>query len=140
MDEVDEAAAPVRIFFSTLGLKLNLHLTTSFHSAIPGGDETTSQRGPPSITRTTTQGFNLTLEVNQTQVMSSHSSKTYIFSSGTLGSPSKMRPTSVIASKNTRKRMEDRHVVLHDLKAYLPSNLQSKATDWLLSASDIFKT
>merc|ERR1719209_786704 len=37
-----------------------------------------------------------------------------------------MRPTSVIASKNTRKRMEDRHVVLHDLKAYLPSNLQSK--------------
>merc|ERR1719462_855341 len=37
-----------------------------------------------------------------------------------------MRPTSVIASKNTRKRKEDRHVVLHDLKAYLPSNLQSK--------------
>merc|ERR1719210_1034994 len=37
-----------------------------------------------------------------------------------------MSPTSVIASKNTRKRMEDRHVVLHDLKAYLPSNLQSK--------------
>jgi len=47
-------------------------------------------------------------------------------SSGNLGSPSKIRPTSVIASKNTRKRMEDRHVVLHDLKAYLPSNLQSK--------------
>merc|ERR1719414_2724867 len=47
-------------------------------------------------------------------------------SSGTLGSPSKMRPTSVIASKNTRKRMEDRHVVLHDLKAYLPSALQAK--------------
>ena len=63
MDEVDEAAAPVRIF-PTLGLKLILHLITSFHSAIPGGDETTSQRGPPSITRTTTQGFNLTLEVN----------------------------------------------------------------------------
>jgi len=47
-------------------------------------------------------------------------------SSGNLGSPSKIRQTSVIASKNTRKRMEDRHVVLHDLKAYLPSNLQSK--------------
>merc|ERR1719481_2429901 len=47
-------------------------------------------------------------------------------SSGSLGSPSRVRPTSVIASKNSRKRMEDRHVVLHDLKAYLPSNLQSK--------------
>ena len=47
---------------------------------------------------------------------------------GTLGSPSKTRPTSVIASKNTRKRMEDRHVVLHDLKAYLPSTLQSKVS------------
>jgi hypothetical protein len=46
--------------------------------------------------------------------------------SGALGSPSKLRPSSVIASKNTRKRMEDRHVVLHDVKAYLPSNLQSK--------------
>lgn len=43
-----------------------------------------------------------------------------------LGSPSKTRPSSVIATKNTRKRMEDRHVVLHDLKAYLPSALQSK--------------
>ena len=43
-----------------------------------------------------------------------------------LGSPSKTRPSSVIATKNTRKRMEDRHVVLHDLKAYLPSNLQDK--------------
>ena len=43
-----------------------------------------------------------------------------------LGSPSKMRPSSVIATKNTRKRMEDRHVVLHDLKAYLPSALQAK--------------
>ena len=43
-----------------------------------------------------------------------------------LGSPSKMRPSSVIATKNTRKRMEDRHVVLHDLKAYLPSHLQDK--------------
>ena len=50
----------------------------------------------------------------------------FSLSSGTLGSPSKIRQTSVIASKNTRKRMEDRHVVLHDLKAYLPSNLQSK--------------
>jgi len=47
-------------------------------------------------------------------------------SSGSLGSPTKIRPCSVIASKNTRKRMEDRHVVLHDLKAYLPSALQSK--------------
>merc|ERR1719510_1238500 len=47
-------------------------------------------------------------------------------SNSILGSPSKMRPSSVIATKNTRKRMEDRHVVLHDLKAYLPSNLQSK--------------
>jgi len=47
-------------------------------------------------------------------------------SSGNLGSPTKQRPCSVIASKNTRKRMEDRHVVLHDLKAYLPSALQSK--------------
>ena len=43
-----------------------------------------------------------------------------------LGSPSKVRPSSVIATKNTRKRMEDRHVVLHDLKAYLPSALQTK--------------
>jgi len=43
-----------------------------------------------------------------------------------LGSPSKTRPSSVIATKNTRKRMEDRHVVLHDLKAYLPSALQNK--------------
>jgi len=43
-----------------------------------------------------------------------------------LGSPSKVRPSSVIATKNTRKRMEDRHVVLHDLKAYLPSALQGK--------------
>jgi len=43
-----------------------------------------------------------------------------------LGSPSKTRPASVIATKNTRKRMEDRHVVLHDLKAYLPSALQDK--------------
>ena len=43
-----------------------------------------------------------------------------------LGSPSKTRPNSVIATKNTRKRMEDRHVVLHDLKAYLPSALQDK--------------
>ena len=43
-----------------------------------------------------------------------------------LGSPAKIRPSSVIATKNTRKRMEDRHVVLHDLKAYLPSNLQDK--------------
>ena len=41
-----------------------------------------------------------------------------------LGSPSKVRPSSVIAAKNTRKRLEDRHVVLHDLKAYLPSALQ----------------
>ena len=47
-------------------------------------------------------------------------------SSSILGSPSKMRPSSVIATKNTRKRMEDRHVVLHDLKAYLPSALQAK--------------
>jgi len=43
-----------------------------------------------------------------------------------LGSPSKVRPSSVIATKNSRKRMEDRHVVLHDLKAYLPSGLQGK--------------
>merc|ERR1712142_71399 len=43
-----------------------------------------------------------------------------------LGSPSKVRPTSVVATKNTRKQMEDRHVVLHDLKAYLPSALQGK--------------
>ena len=43
-----------------------------------------------------------------------------------LGSPSKVRPSSVVATKNTRKRMEDRHVVLHDLKAYLPSALQGK--------------
>ena len=47
-------------------------------------------------------------------------------SNSILGSPSKMRPSSVIATKNTRKRMEDRHVVLHDLKAYLPSALQAK--------------
>merc|ERR1719483_1511295 len=46
--------------------------------------------------------------------------------SAILGSPSKTRPASVIATKNTRKRMEDRHVLLHDLKAYLPSSLQSK--------------
>ena len=46
--------------------------------------------------------------------------------SAILGSPSKTRPSSVIATKNTRKRMEDRHVVLHDLKAYLPSALQAK--------------
>merc|ERR1712240_711060 len=43
-----------------------------------------------------------------------------------LGSPSKVRPTSVVATKNTRKRMEDRHVVLHDLKAHLPPALQGK--------------
>merc|ERR1712142_1156769 len=43
-----------------------------------------------------------------------------------LGSPSKVRPTSVVATKNTRKRMEDRHVVLHDLKTHLPSALQGK--------------
>jgi len=42
------------------------------------------------------------------------------------GSPTKTRPCSQIATKNTRKRMEDRHVILHDLKAYLPSNMQSK--------------
>ena len=47
-------------------------------------------------------------------------------SNSILGSPSKIRPSSVIATKNTRKRMEDRHVVLHDLKAYLPSALQDK--------------
>ena len=46
--------------------------------------------------------------------------------SAILGSPSKTRPSSVIATKNTRKRIEDRHVVLHDLKAYLPSTLQAK--------------
>jgi len=44
----------------------------------------------------------------------------------TRGSPAKQRPASIIAMKNTRKRMEDRHVALHDLKAYLPSALQSK--------------
>merc|ERR1712240_193662 len=43
-----------------------------------------------------------------------------------LGSPSKVRPSSVVATKNTRKRMEDRHVVLHDLKAHLPLSLQGK--------------
>merc|ERR1712240_542094 len=43
-----------------------------------------------------------------------------------LGSPSKVRPSSVVATKNTRKRMEDRHVVLHDLKAHLPPALQGK--------------
>jgi len=43
-----------------------------------------------------------------------------------LGSPAKQRPASIIAMKNTRKRMEDRHVVLHDLKAYIPSVLQPK--------------
>jgi len=47
-------------------------------------------------------------------------------SNSILGSPSKTRPSSVVSTKNTRKRMEDRHVVLHDLKAYLPSALQSK--------------
>lgn len=59
-------------------------------------------------------------------------SKNVLLSSGNLGSPSKIRPTSVIASKNTRKRMEDRHVVLHDLKTYLPSNLQSKVVPYML--------
>jgi len=46
-----------------------------------------------------------------------------------LGCPSKFRPTSHTSKRNTRRRMEDRHVILHDLKAYLSSGLQDKLDD-----------
>ena len=92
-------------------------------AAVPCGDAKT-EGGSSPVTGATTKGFNCTFEVGITHCTAKLI--TMISSSGTLGSPSKIRPTSVIASKNTRKRMEDRHVVLHDLKAYLPSNLQSK--------------
>ena len=57
-----------------------------------------------------------------------------------LGSPSKVRPSSVIATKNTRKRMEDRHVVLHDLKAYLPSALQTKVRPYQMIMQCLLST
>jgi len=43
-----------------------------------------------------------------------------------LGDPAKFRPTGISTMRNGRRRMEDRHVILHDLVAHLPENLQHK--------------